>query len=521
MFSVLEDATLAALRNPVLFIGLVSGCALAFAGRYLSPWRRLPPGPPGYPFVGNVLQLKKNQWLLFSAWRKVHGDIFYLNAAGQPIVIINRHDIAADLLDRRAGIYSDRPTCIVGCEIMTGGLMFGGARYGDAWRRMRKGAHEAVNKVVARGLNEYQISEALVLARSAIRNPADWDGHLRLAAASLMLTSLYGERPPASAQDSRLSFINDYNEHVTLAMATGAHWVEFLPWMRHIPSRLAACKRSAEARYKSANDEFLRLFGRVLEKIAVGEDQASFCSTLIHESGRSGLNDQENAWLAATMYAAGADTTATAMSWWTLAMVAYPDAQMRAQREIDAVVGRARTPTFADMPHLPYTCAMVKEVLRWRTVAPLAIPHRSIEDDVYEGYFIPKGTVVIANVWELNRDPETYGPDSHQFNPARYLDDSGKLIPGPPGTKDDGHFSFGFGRRVCVGKHVANNSLFIEIAISLWAFTLANVKGQKIDVDAFLDEGVVVRPQPFQVDIQPRFPEAIAILSEECELRGR
>ena len=60
---------------------------------------------------------------------------------------------------------------------------------------MRKGAHEAVNKVVASGLNEYQLSEALGLARSGLRNPSAWDGYLRRAAASLMLTSLYGERP--------------------------------------------------------------------------------------------------------------------------------------------------------------------------------------------------------------------------------------------------------------------------------------------------------------------------------------
>ena len=71
--------------------------------------------------------------------------------------------------------------------------------------------------------------------------------------------------------------------------------------------------------------------------------------------------------------AAGADTTRAALSWWTLAMLAYPDCQKRAQAEIDASVGRTRVPTFADMPHLPYICAMIKEVLRWRPVTPLGV----------------------------------------------------------------------------------------------------------------------------------------------------
>ena len=54
-------------------------------------------------------------------------------------------------------------------------------------------------------------------------------------------------------------------------------------------------------------------------------------------------------------------------------MLVYPDVQKRAQDEVDAVVGRTRAPTFADMPHLPYICAMVKEVIRWRTVTPIGV----------------------------------------------------------------------------------------------------------------------------------------------------
>ena len=70
---------------------------------------------------------------------------------------------------------------------------------------------------------------------------------------------------------------------------------------------------------------------------------------------------------------AGVDTTSTTMSWWTLAMVAYPEIQLRAQRELDAVVGRSRIPTHADMPHLPYICAIIKEILRWRPAGPLGL----------------------------------------------------------------------------------------------------------------------------------------------------
>lgn len=80
-------------------------------------------------------------------------------------------------------------------------------------------------------------------------------------------------------------------------------------------------------------------------------------------------------------------------------MTAFPDTQRMAQEEIDRVVGHDRLPTVSDRLNLPYTEAMVKEVLRWHPVAPMGLPHTSTADDVCEGYFIPKGFMLFANVW--------------------------------------------------------------------------------------------------------------------------
>ncbi|VDB83464.1 unnamed protein product [Peniophora sp. CBMAI 1063] len=508
--------------HSALVVGATLGLLLFQVVHYvMSPWRKLPPGPRGLPIIGNTLQLAGKKWLTFSSWRKDYGDIIYLNAAGRHMIVLNNHRTATELLDRRAAIYSGRPPAYVANDILCSGLLLPLIHYNETWRRMRKGAHEALNKVVAHGLQEYQTEEALVLARNGLQNPAMWDKHLRCASASMMLCSVYAEPPVTSELDIRVSHINAFADRVTHACSPGAYWVDLLPWMRYIPRSLAPWKRIAQEHSKKDGKILRTLYDRV--QIAVDEksERTSICATLAHDMDRYGLSVHENTWLAASLYEAGADTTRAVLSWWTLTMLAYPHTQRKAQDELDAIIGRSRVPTFADLPNLPYVCAIVKEIMRWRPVTPYAVPHASTEDDYYEGLFIPKGSIVLANVWELNHDPEIYGGDADKFNPTRYIDEMSGRVRNPPGTREDGYFTFGFGRRICVGKHIATNSLFIDIATCLWAFSLVNVDGQELDLDDCIDEGIVVIPKPYKVDIQPRFPEALGILSQECELHGR
>ena len=190
-------------------------------------------------------------------------------------------------------------------------------------------------------------------------------------------------------------------------------------------------------------------------------------------------------------------------------MLAYPETQARAHAELDAVIGRTRLPTFADYPHLPYIRAMVKELLRWRPITPITTPHRSTQDDWYEGMFIPKGTICLANAWHMNHDPEIFGKNPEEFDPARYLDANGGITPGGFELKKDGHFSYGFGSRICVGRHMADNALFINIAILLWAMKIERMKdasGQflPLDVDGWVDVGLVVLAGFFYYHISSR-----------------
>jgi cytochrome P450 len=178
-------------------------------------------------------------------------------------------------------------------------------------------------------------------------------------------------------------------------------------------------------------------------------------------------------------------------------MIVFPEVQGRAQAELDAVVGRDRLPTFADAPRLPYVLAIVKEILRWRPTIALGIPHVATKEDWYEGMYIPKRTVCISNLWHCNRDRAVFGEDADEFRPERHLDEHGEPLPGPVETYKAGHVAFGFGRRICVGKDMANESLFIATARMLWAAKLERAKDENgkevpLDIETLVDAGVAL-----------------------------
>jgi len=178
-------------------------------------------------------------------------------------------------------------------------------------------------------------------------------------------------------------------------------------------------------------------------------------------------------------------------------MIAFPEVQRQAQEELDAVVGRDRLPTFADAPRLPYVRAIIKEILRWRPTVSFALPHVATEEDWYEGMYIPKGAMCIPNLWHCNHDRAVFGEDAAEFRPERHLDEHGELLPGPVETYQAGHVGFGFGRRICVGKDLANESLFINTVRTLWAAKLARPRDERgkevpLDIGTMVGAGVVL-----------------------------
>ncbi|KAL0960726.1 hypothetical protein HGRIS_005751 [Hohenbuehelia grisea] len=122
-------------------------------------------------------------------------------------------------------------------------------------------------------------------------------------------------------------------------------------------------------------------------------------------------------------------------------MTMHPGVLKKAQVEIDTHLRNERLPTFDDREHLPYFEAVLLEVLRLHVILPTALPHVTSADDVYDGYFIPRGSIILANVWNYLRNENTYDSPM-DFHPERFLSQDGRTK-----EKDPRDYMFGFGRR--------------------------------------------------------------------------
>ncbi|KAI0053639.1 cytochrome P450 [Auriscalpium vulgare] len=452
------------------------------------------------------------------------GDVFSLNVLGDTIIVLNTVKAGADLLDRRAATYSDRGRLIAGGDVMCGGLALAFQNTGTRWRRMRKATQEALNdKGVLKQLDHDNVSEAIVLTLGLLKEPGHYRGHIHRTTASLVLSATYGTPPVASKDDTIVQLADEWIARLVGENGLGAHLVDTFPVLRHVPRRFSKWRRQAEAWFAQDTSRFIDLLKGVQSDMDAGVERPSLASVVLRtDEMRHSLSSLEKAWTAGFMYGAGTDTMATTFEWWMLAMISHPDIQARAQAELDTVVGRARIPTAADLPNLPYVRATIREALRWRPASPTGMPHRASQDDWYEGMFIPKGALVIPNVAAMNLEP--YGADAHMFEPARHLNVRGEMAPAPADTHDEGHVTFGFGRRLCVGRHVANASLAMHAAVTLWACSMGLAKDEAgrdipVDVDRRDINGLSVRPQPFKCSIVPRFSDSPHILVEEHDMR--
>ncbi|CCO32808.1 O-methylsterigmatocystin oxidoreductase OS=Aspergillus parasiticus GN=ordA PE=3 SV=1 [Rhizoctonia solani AG-1 IB] len=322
--------------------------------------------------------------------------------------------------------------------------------------------------------------------------------------ASATFRLAYGYRH-ISVQDPFLLDAVESTDHVFGATMMNNFWVNILPVLSYVPEWLPGTrwKRTTQKWREQKNHAVGAPYEWTKQQIAIGEFEPSVLSALLQDHKLvSGLptedRDKELKELAYIIFAGGTDTSATALVSFVAAMITNPDAQAKAQAEIDSVLGyAARLPTTSDETQLPYVHNLILEILRWQPVTPTGgAPHVCYQDNVYQGYDIQKGTMLFGNAWAMSRDETVYN-DPDKFEPDRFLDPSVPQLP-----------AFGWGRRKCPGMHFAEASLFLGVSSLLTAFSFSRKKDQSGNEIIPTIEGacnsLTMVLKPFDFEVHPR-----------------
>ncbi|KAJ6508851.1 cytochrome P450 [Mycena sanguinolenta] len=497
--------------------------ALRVFYRVFRAWQRrhlpFPPGPPPYALIGNFFDLPtKLPWLTYTKWGIQHGDLVHASTLGQHIVVVNSVQTAVELFEKRSHIYSDRPVVPM-VELMGWDFSLGLLPRGDKWRAYRRMFHQHFRQDVLQTYHPIQMKKIHLLLQGLVSSPEEFREHLKTLAGAIIMETVYGYEVQAT-NDRFVAISESAVSKLSDSVFPGSVAVNTIPILRYLPSWMPGTgfqRFAAECRHLTKEMQEVP-FNFAKQNMRDGVDSTSVVARLLEANRYDEVAIQA---VAGVAYAGGTDTK-------------------KAQTEIYTVVGSNRLPEFEDRASLPYVEALYREVLRWKPVAPIGMAHASTEDDIYNGYFIPKdmliawlGTAVIGNIWAMTRDQSIYH-EPERFDPDRFFTVDGKL------KEDNTMLAFGcglahvqkiqlvtnvlfsFGRRICPGRHIANATVWTTIVSVLSAFNIAKAKdvtGKEIAIDPKYSDGMISHPGPFVCSITPRPETAKTLVQATTETR--
>ncbi|GMH13243.1 hypothetical protein Nepgr_015084 [Nepenthes gracilis] len=471
---------------------------------------KLPPGPPGWPVVGNLFQFSNSGKQFFEYARDllpVYGPIFTLKMGSRTMIIISSADLAHEALIQKGMVFASRPSenptrTIFSCDKFT----VNSAEYGPVWRSLRRNMVQ--NMLSSSRMKEFRDVRDMAMDKliERIRSEAESnDGvvwvlkNARFAAFCILLAMCFG----VEMSGETIEKVDQMMKDVLITLDPRID--DYLPLLRPFFSKQR--KQALQVRRQQIETlvPFIEKRRDILRNPGSGGSAASFSylDTIFNmkiEGRKSSPTDPEIVTLCSEFINGGTDTTGTAIEWGMARLIENPAIQSKLYEEIAATVG-SRKVKEQDLEKMVYLHAFCKELLRKHPPTYFSLTHAVTEPATLAGYDIPTGTNVEFFLPAISEDPKLWS-SPQRFDPDRFLSGGEDAdITGVTGVK---MLPFGAGRRICPGLAMATVHVHLMIARMVQEFEWSSYpEGSKIDFGEKLQFTVVMK-NPLRAKIKAR-----------------
>ncbi|KAF6152598.1 hypothetical protein GIB67_013045 [Kingdonia uniflora] len=450
---------------------------------------RLPPGPRGLPFVGNLPFLDPDLPLYFAKLTSKYGPIFKLKLGAKICVVIGSAATAKEVLKVKDSIFANRDPPASAAVINYGGYDIVWAPCGPGWRMLRTiWIREVFNKSkldALYGIRRREVLQTVTDIYSKVNTPINIHQQMFLTMLNVLTSMMWGGTLKAEERrtigqefrqvvDEVVELLGKPNvsdvfpvlarfdiQGVERQMKRLSLWFDRI-LDSIINQRIKFNQAKGEGSSSKDNEDILEVLLRLIKK-----QDPKMPFTMTHLKA-----------LFENIVVGGTDTTSVTAEWAMAEMMKHPDIMNKVQEELEKVVGRNNQVEEYHILKLHYLNAVVKETLRLHPVGPLLIPHRSSESCVVAGYTVPKDTQVFVNAWAIQRGPEIW-ENPLEFQPERFLRGASKW---DYSGNDFSYIPFGSGRRICPGISLVERMLPYVLASLVHLFEWQLPEGTDLEL---------------------------------------
>ncbi|KAG5006069.1 hypothetical protein JHK85_024611 [Glycine max] len=467
---------------PLLPYFLLSSLVFLLTFKLLFSQRRkhknLPPGPPPLPIIGNLNLLERPLHRFLTRTSKTYGDIFSLWFGSRLAVVVSSPSAFQECFTRNDVALANRPRSLSGKHIFYNYTTVGSCSYGEHWRNLRRiTSLDVLSTQRIHSFSGIRKDETERFIRMLAKDSCMDYAHVELSSMfhdmtyNNMMRMLSGKRYYGDeSQIKDVEEAKEFRETVEelLQVAGVSNKADYLPFLRWFDFH------NLEKRLKSINKRFDTFLDKLIhEQRSKKERENTMIDHLLHlqESQPEYYTDQIIKGLVLAMLFAGTDSSAVTLEWSLSNLLNHPEVLKKARDELDTYVGQDRLVNESDLPNLFYLKKIILETLRLHPPAPLAIPHVSSEDITIGEFNVPRDTIVMINIWAMQRDPLVWN-EATCFKPERF-DEEGlekKVI------------AFGMGRRACPGEGLALQNVGLTLGLLIQCFDWKRVNEEEIDM---------------------------------------